>query len=91
MCLPKPDMPDFSEQMEAQQKALKEKQATEAQAQLDAEMKKTALAAKKAQKKRQGRASLIRRTGGSGSLGILDYTPTAAGLRPLGEGTPNLS
>ena len=46
-------------------------------------MKKAAAEAKRQQRRRRGRASLISRTGGSGSLGILDYTPTASGLRPL--------
>jgi hypothetical protein len=50
-------------------------------------MRKASADAKRLQKRRRGRSTLISRTGGSGSLGILDYTPTTAGLRPLGEGT----
>ena len=48
--------------------------------------------AKKAQRKRRGRASLINRVGGSGSLGILDTVKTtSSGLRPLGENFTQLS
>ena len=97
MCLPKPKMPDYSAQMKAQQEALQaqkqeqaEQQQSEAEKKRDADMKKAAAEAKRQQRRRRGRASLISRTGGSGSLGILDYTPTASGLRPLGESLPTL-
>lgn len=98
MCLPKVRQPDFSAQMEAQQNALAEEkkerekaQQAEAEKQRDAEMKKAAAEAKRQMKKRRGRTSLISRTGGSRSLGILDYTPTSSGLRPLGETLSSLS
>jgi len=51
-------------------------------------MKAAAAEAKRQQRKRRGRASLITRAGGSGSLGILDETvaPSYTGLKPLGSG-----
>ncbi len=92
MCLPTPKVPDFSAQMEAQQKALREQQEADAQKQRDNEMQIAANEAKKAQRKRRGRASLINRVGGSGSLGILDTVKTtSSGLRPLGENFTQLS
>ncbi len=52
-------------------------------------MKQAAAEAKRQQRKRRGRASLITRSGGSGSLGILDanVAPSYTGLKPLGSGT----
>jgi len=92
MCLPSPKIPDMSAQMEAQQKALREQQEAESKKQRDAEMRQAADEARKAQRKRRGRASLISRSGGSGSLGILDnVTRTSSGLRPLGENFTQLS
>jgi hypothetical protein len=87
MCLPKPKMPDFNAQMKAQQEELAKQRQADAEAERDATMRKARADAKRLQKRRRGRSTLISRTGGSGSLGILDYTPTTAGLRPLGEGT----
>jgi len=82
----------MSAQMEAQQKALREQQEAESKKQRDAEMRQAADEARKAQRKRRGRASLISRSGGSGSLGILDsVTRTSSGLRPLGENLTQLS
>ena len=85
--MPSPKMPDMSAQIKAQQDALKAEREADQLAQRDAEMKQAAAEAKRQQRRRRGRATLISRSGGSGSLGILDYTPTTAGLRPLGEGT----
>ena len=72
MCMPSPKMPDMSAQMKAQQDALKEERESELLAQRDSEMKQAAAEAKRRQRKRRGRASLISRAGGSGSLGILE-------------------
>jgi len=81
MCLPSPKIPDTSAQIEAQQKALQaEKDAAAAK-----DMALAAAEARRQQRKRRGRASLITRSGGSGSLGILDDTVVSAtGLKPLG-------
>ena len=87
MCLPQPKMPDFSAQMKAQQEELAKQRQADAEAERDASMRRASADAKRMQRRRRGRATLISRSGGSGSLGILDYTPTSAGLRPLGEGT----
>ena len=49
------------------------------------DMALAAAEARRQQRKRRGRASLITRSGGSGSLGILDDTVVSAtGLKPLG-------
>jgi len=89
MCMPSPKMPDMSAQMKAQQDALKEERESELLAQRDSEMKQAAAEAKRRQRKRRGRASLISRAGGSGSLGILENVtaPSYTGLKPLGTGT----
>ena len=89
MCLPSPKMPDMSAQIKAQQDALKEQRESDLLAQRDAEMKQAAAEAKRQQRRRRGRASLITRAGGSGSLGILDanVVPSYTGLKPLGSGT----
>ena len=89
MCLPTPKMPDMSAQIKAQQDALKEEREAELTSQRNAEMKQAAAEAKRQQRKRRGRASLITRAGGSGSLGILDATvaPSYTGLKPLGSST----
>ncbi len=88
MCMPSPKMPDMSAQIKAQQDALKAEREAEQLAQRDSEMKQAAAEAKRQQRKRRGRASLISRSGGSGSLGILDdaTTPSYKGLKPLGSG-----
>ena len=91
MCFPSPKMPDLSSQMKAQEEALKRQKKEAEQKALNArnaEMKIAAAEAKRQQKKRRGRASLITRVGGSGSLGILDnvVTPSYKGLKPLGTG-----
>ena len=79
----------MSAQIKAQQDALKAEKEASQLAQRDSEMKQAAAEAKRQQKRRRGRASLITRAGGSGSLGILDDTtvPSYTGLRPLGTGT----
>ena len=89
MCLPSPKMPDMSAQIKAQQDALKAEREADQLAQRDAEMKQAAAEAKRQQRRRRGRASLITRAGGSGSLGILDadVMPSYTGLKPLGSGT----
>ena len=89
MCLPSPKMPDMSAQIKAQQDALKAEREAQQLAQRDSEMKAAAAEAKRQQRKRRGRASLITRSGGSGSLGILDanVAPSYTGLKPLGSGT----
>ena len=89
MCLPSPKMPDMSAQIKAQQDALKAEREADQLAQRDAEMKQAAAEAKRQQRRRRGRASLITRAGGSGSLGILDanVVPSYTGLKPLGSGT----
>ena len=88
MCLPSPKMPDMSAQIKAQQDALKEQRESDLLAQRDSEMKQAAAEAKRQQRRRRGRASLITRAGASGSLGILDdATPSYTGLKPLGSGT----
>tara|TARA_R110001632_G_scaffold6272_3_gene25473 strand:+ start:763 stop:1062 length:300 start_codon:yes stop_codon:yes gene_type:complete len=88
MCMPSPKMPDMSGQMKAQEDAIKAQQAA-ALDERNAEMKKAAAEARRQQRKRRGRASLITRTGGSGNLGILDNSVTSSysGLKPLGSGT----
>jgi regulator of protease activity HflC (stomatin/prohibitin superfamily) len=82
-------MPDMSAQIKAQQDALKAEREADQLAQRDAEMKQAAAEAKRQQRRRRGRASLITRAGGSGSLGILDadVMPSYTGLKPLGSGT----
>ena len=89
MCLPSPKMPDMSAQRKAQQDALKAQREAEQLAQRDSEMKVAAAEAKRQQRKRRGRASLITRAGGMGSLGILDenIAPSYTGLKPLGSST----
>ena len=89
MCMPSPKMPDMSAQIKAQQDALKAEREADQLAQRDAEMKQAATEAKRQQRRRRGRASLITRAGGSGSLGILDadVMPSYTGLKPLGSGT----
>ena len=88
MCLPSPKIPDMSAQIKAQQDALKAEREAQQLAQRDSEMKAAAAEAKRQQRQRRGRASLITRAGGSGSLGILDETvaPSYTGLKPLGSG-----
>ena len=87
MCFPTPKMPDMSAQIKAQQDALKAQQEADALSIRNKEMKEAAAFAKRSQRKRRGRASLITRSGGSGSLGILDdkIQPSYTGLKPLGE------
>ena len=89
MCLPSPKMPDMSAEIKAQQDALKAKNEADALAQRNSEMKIASAEAKRQQRKRRGRASLITRAGGSGSLGILDSAvlPSYTGLKPLGSNT----
>ena len=89
MCMPSPKMPDMSAQIKAQQDALKAEREAEQLEQRNTEMKQAAAEAKRQQRRRRGRASLITRAGGSGSLGILDanVVPTYTGLTPLGSGT----
>ena len=79
----------MSAQIKAQQDALKAEREADQLAQRDAEMKQAAAEAKRQQRRRRGRASLITRAGGSGSLGILDanVVPSYTGLTPLGSGT----
>ena len=79
----------MSAQIKAQQDALKAEREADQLAQRDAEMKQAAAEAKRQQRRRRGRASLITRAGGSGSLGILDadVMPSYTGLKPLGSGT----
>ena len=79
----------MSAQIKAQQDALKAEREAEQLAQRDSEMKQAAAEAKRQQRKRRGRASLITRSGGSGQLGILDanVVPSYTGLKPLGSGT----
>ena len=79
----------MSAQIKAQQDALKAEREAEQLAQRDSEMKQAAAEAKRQQRKRRGRASLITRSCGSGSLGILDanVVPSYTGLKPLGSGT----
>ena len=81
----------MSAQMKAQQDALAKQRQQESDAQRNAEMQQASVEAKRQQRRRRGRASLISRKGASGTLGILDYTPTASGLRPLGESLTQLS
>ncbi len=92
MCLPSPKMPDMSAQMAAQEDAIKA-QETKALDERNAEMKVAAAEARRQQRKRRGRASLIRRTGGDGSLGILDNTVRSSysGLKPLGTNLNQLA
>ena len=87
--MPSPKMPDMSAQIKAQQDALKAEREAEQLEQRNTEMKQAAAEAKRQQRKRRGRASLITRAGGSGSLGILDanVVPSYTGLTPLGSGT----
>tara|TARA_R110000868_G_scaffold47672_3_gene155930 strand:+ start:2450 stop:2713 length:264 start_codon:yes stop_codon:yes gene_type:complete len=84
MCLPSPKIPDASAQIEAQQKALQAEKD-------DAAAKDMAFAsaeAKRQQKLRRGRASLItQRGGGSNSLGILGDSINA----PLGSSSNQLT
>ena len=89
MCMPSPKMPDMSAQIKAQQDALKAEREAEQLEQRNTEMKQAAAEAKRQQRRRRGRASLITRAGGSGSLGILDanVVPSYTGLKPLGSGT----
>lgn len=89
MCMPSPKMPDMSAQIKAQQDALKAEREAEQLEQRNTEMKQAAAEAKRQQRRRRGRASLITRAGGSGSLGILDanVVPSYTGLTPLGSGT----
>ena len=89
MCMPSPKMPDMSAQIKAQQDALKAEREAEQLEQRNTEMKQAAAEAKRQQRRRRGRASLITRAGGSGSLGILDadVMPSYTGLKPLGSGT----
>ena len=88
MCLPSPKIPDTSAQIKAQQDALKAEQ----ESQEAKEMQQAKADALRQQKRRRGRASLITRSGGSGSLGILDDKPLASsGLRPLGVNFNSLS
>ena len=89
MCMPSPKMPDMSAQIKAQQDALKAVREAEQLEQRNTEMKQAAAEAKRQQRRRRGRASLITRAGGSGSLGILDanVVPSYTGLTPLGSGT----
>ena len=79
----------MSAQIKAQQDALKAEREAEQLEQRNTEMKQAAAEAKRQQKRRRGRASLITRAGGSGSLGILDanVVPSYTGLTPLGSGT----
>ncbi len=87
--MPSPKMPDMSAQIKAQQDALKAEREAEQLEQRNTEMKQAAAEAKRQQRRRRGRASLITRAGGSGSLGILDanVVPSYTGLTPLGSGT----
>ena len=89
MCMPSPKMPDMSAQIKAQQDALKAEREAEQLEQRNTEMKQAAAEAKRQQRRSRGRASLITRAGGSGSLGILDanVVPSYTGLTPLGSGT----
>ena len=89
MCMPSPKMPDMSAQIKAQQDALKAEREAEQLEQRNTEMKQAAAEAKRQQRRRRGRASLITRAGGSGSLGILEanVVPSYTGLTPLGSGT----
>ena len=89
MCMPSPKMPDMSAQIKAQQDALKAEREAEQLEQRNTEMKQAAAEAKRQQRRRRGRASLITRAGGSGSLGILDanVVPSYTGLTPLGSDT----
>ena len=89
MCMPSPKMPDMSAQIKAQQDALKAEREAEQLEQRNTEMKQAAAEAKRQQRRRRGRASLITRAGGSGSLGILDanVVPSYTGLTSLGSGT----
>ena len=79
----------MSAQIKAQQDALKAEREAEQLEQRNIEMKQAAAEAKRQQRRRRGRASLITRAGGSGSLGILDanVVPSYTGLTPLGSGT----
>ena len=79
----------MSAQIKAQQDALKAEREAEQLEQRNTEMKQAAAEAKRQQRRRRGRASLITRAGGSGSLGILDadVMPSYTGLKPLGSGT----
>ena len=79
----------MSAQIKAQQDALKAEREAEQLEQRNTEMKHAAAEAKRQQRRRRGRASLITRAGGSGSLGILDanVVPSYTGLTPLGSGT----
>ena len=79
----------MSAQIKAQQDALKAEREAEQLEQRNTEMKQAAAEAKRQQRRRRGRASLITRAGGSGSLGILDanVVPSYTGLTPLGRGT----
>jgi len=92
MCMPTPKMPDMSSQMAAQEDAIKAQEAKALQDRND-EMKVAAAEARRQQRKRRGRASLITRTGGSGNLGILDNTVSNSysGLKPLGTNANQLS
>ena len=87
--MPSPKMPDMSAQIKAQQDALKAEREAEQLEQRNTEMKQAAAEAKRQQRRRRGRARLITRAGGSGSLGILDanVVPSYTGLTPLGSGT----
>jgi len=92
MCFPTPKTPDVSAQIKAQQEALSKQKEEEQLAQRNAEMAQASATAKRLQRRRRGRASLITRSGGTGSLGILNETPTSTGmLRPLGENFAQLS
>lgn len=82
----------MSAQISAQQEALKKQQEEEQLKQRNAEMAQAAAEAKRQQVRRRGRASLITRSGGVGSLGILDSaTGSTALLKPLGENYNQLS
>ena len=82
----------MSSQMAAQEDAIKAQEAKALQDRND-EMKVAAAEARRQQRKRRGRASLITRTGGSGNLGILDNTVSNSysGLKPLGTNANQLS
>lgn len=89
MCLPSPKIPDTSAQIKAQQDALRKQQEADALEQRNKEMAAAAAEAKRDQRRRRGRASLISTRSGVDSLGILDMqvsSPTT-GLKPLGSST----
>ena len=62
MCMPSPKMPDMSAQIKAQQDALKAEREAEQLEQRNTEMKQAAAEAKRQQRRRRGRASLITRS-----------------------------